>query len=267
MSATPTILKKIIKRKWEEIGARKKQRTISSLEQQAAEADSPRGFANALLTMHQQNQAAVIAEAKKASPSQGVIRENFDPAAIAKSYSAAGACCLSVLTDQDFFQGHDDYLLAARAACELPVIRKDFTVDPYQVVEARALNADCVLLIAAALSDEQMAELVACALEQHLDVLIEVHNHQELERALKFEQLPLLGINNRDLHSFEVSLQTTLDLLAEIPSGKMVITESGIHAPQDVELMRSHGVNGFLVGEAFMRAKEPGEKLAQLFNL
>ncbi len=264
MSNTPTVLKKIIERKWQEIKIRQQRHSFSDLEQLALAADPVRGFAQAMVARVQQGQPAVIAEAKKASPSQGVIRENFDPAQIARSYAKGGACCLSVLTDQDFFQGHEDYLMAARSACELPVIRKDFIVDPYQVVEARGINADCILLIAAALSDAQMEELAACAKAFNMDVLIEVHNHQELERSMDFD-LPLLGINNRDLHTFKVSLQTTLALLPEIPNHKTVITESGIQTQDDVRLMQQHNVNGFLIGEAFMRAEEPGTKLQELF--
>jgi len=207
----------------------------------------------------------VIAEVKKASPSKGVIRADFDPAQIAASYQAGGATCLSVLTDVDFFQGANAYLQQARAACALPVIRKDFLIDPYQVIEARAIGADCVLLIAACLDDVQLVELAQVAKEQGLDVLVEVHDGAELERALKHLDTPLLGINNRNLHTFEVSLQTTLELLPRIPGDRLVITESGILARTDVELMERHEVWSFLVGEAFMRAPEPGEELRRLF--
>lgn len=261
---TPTVLKKIVARKWEEVAERKPLVSEARLQQQAQQADAPRGFVNSLQRSLAQGRSAVIAEAKKASPSKGVIRAQFDPAAIACSYEQGGASCLSVLTDRDFFQGHEDYLMQARAACALPVIRKDFIVDPYQVVEARAINADCILLIAACLDDGQMAELSACARELGMDVLIEVHDRAELERALPLNQT-LVGINNRNLHTFEVSLQTTFDLLPHIPSDRIVVTESGILVPADVQVMRDHGVNSFLVGEAFMRADEPGTRLRELF--
>ena len=225
---------------------------------------APRGFAAALQARVAVGQPAVIAEIKKASPSKGVLREDFHPAAIARSYERGGAACLSVLTDRDFFQGSDAYLREARAACLLPVIRKDFIFDPYQVLEARLLGADCVLLIAACLDDVRMAELNAQALELGMDVLIEVHDRAELERALP---LPgkLIGINNRDLRSFQVSLDTTLGLLDAIPPDRLLVTESGILAAADVALMRAHGVHAFLVGEAFMRAPDPGVALGRLF--
>lgn len=261
---TPTVLKKIVARKWEEVAERKPLVSEARLQQQAQQADAPRGFVDSLQRALAQGRSAVIAEAKKASPSKGVIRAQFDPAAIARSYQNGGASCLSVLTDRDFFQGHEDYLMQARAACALPVIRKDFIVDPYQVIEARAINADCILLIAACLDDDQMEELSACARELGMDVLIEVHDRAELERALPLNQT-LVGINNRNLHTFEVSLQTTFDLLPHIPSDRIVVTESGILAPADVQAMRDHGVNSFLVGEAFMRADDPGTRLRELF--
>lgn len=261
---TPTVLKKIVARKWEEVAERKPKASEARLQQQAQQADAPRGFVSSLQRSLAQGRSAVIAEAKKASPSKGVIRAQFDPAAIARSYEQGGASCLSVLTDRDFFQGREDYLMQARAACALPVIRKDFIVDPYQVVEARAINADCILLIAACLDDTQMAELSACARELGMDVLIEVHDRAELERALPLNQT-LVGINNRNLHTFEVSLQTTFDLLPHIPSDRIVVTESGILEPADVQVMRNHGVNSFLVGEAFMRADDPGSRLRELF--
>ena len=223
-----------------------------------------RDFEGAIVSRCQRQEAAVIAEVKKASPSKGVIRENFSPAEIAHSYASGGAACLSVLTDVDFFQGHDDYLLEAKAACSLPVIRKDFMIDTYQVVESRMLGADCILLIVAALEEKQMHELAACAAELGLDYLIEVHNQAELELALKLEP-ELIGINNRDLHNFNTSLDTTYDLLKEIPEGTSVVTESGILARQDVDEMIQHGVYGFLVGETFMRASDPGQKLQELF--
>ena len=261
---TPTVLKKIVARKWEEVAERKLKASEAQLLQRAKLADAPRGFVNSLQRSLQQGRSAVIAEAKKASPSKGVIREHFDPAAIARSYEKGGASCLSVLTDRDFFQGHEDYLMQARAACSLPVIRKDFIVDPYQVIEARAINADCILLIAACLDDSQMRELTACAREHGMDILIEVHNREELERTLPLNQT-LVGINNRNLHTFDVSLDTTFDLLPHIPADRIVVTESGILDAADVQAMRDHGVNSFLVGEAFMRAKDPGDRLRALF--
>jgi indole-3-glycerol phosphate synthase len=262
--STPTILKRIVDRKWEEVGAHRKRRPLGELQGDIRAQSAPRGFVAAMQRSLADGRSAVIAEAKKASPSKGVIRADFDAAAIAASYARGGASCLSVLTDVDFFQGADAYLVAARAACALPVIRKDFLVDPYQVVEARAIGADCVLLIVAALEDGQMAELNACALELGMDVLVEVHDHRELERALRLGNT-LVGINNRDLHTFETRLETTYELLPEIPAGHIVVTESGIHTAADVAAMRAHGVDAFLVGEAFMRAEEPGERLAELF--
>ena len=261
----PTVLEKIVTRKREEVAQRKAVVSIADLEQQAQQASAVRGFARALQERVKNKQAAVIAEIKKASPSKGILRENFHPAEIAQSYAAAGAACLSVLTDVDFFQGADRYLQEARAACDLPVIRKDFVIDPYQVVEARAIGADAVLLIAACLSDEQMRELAAVASEHQLDVLAEVHTGAELDRVLAVLDTPLLGINNRDLHSFEVSLTTTLDLLPRVPRDRLVVTESGILQRADVELMQINNVHAFLVGEAFMRAQEPGAELKRLF--
>lgn len=261
----PTVLETIIARKYEEVAERKALRGLHVLERQAAEADPVRGFAAAVIDRASHKQPAVIAEVKKASPSKGLLREHFIPADIARSYEAGGAACLSVLTDVDFFQGADLYLQQARAACALPVIRKDFLVDPYQVIEARALGADCVLLIAAALDDAQLVELDRVAREQRLDVLVEVHDGDELERALSQLQTPLIGINNRNLHTFEVSLETTLDLLPRIPQDRVVITESGILNRADVELMEINEVHAFLVGEAFMRAADPGLELERLF--
>ena len=264
MSDTPDILKKIVARKLEEIDERSANLSIDQLKAQLDDADAPRGFVQSLKDKIAAGQSGVIAEIKKASPSKGVLREHFVPAEIAQSYANHGAACLSVLTDVDFFQGGDAYLKQARAACSLPVIRKDFIVDPYQVYEARAMSADCILLIVACLTDSQLADLNSLAMKLGMDVLIEVHDAEELERALKVPN-PMIGINNRNLRTFDVSLQTTLDLLASIADDRLVVTESGIHAPEDVALMREHNVNAFLVGEAFMRADEPGEKLAALF--
>lgn len=260
----PTVLEKILTRKREEVSERRGRVGLTELERLAAAADPVRGFARSLQAQVRSKQPAVIAEVKKASPSKGILRENFVPADIAKSYEAGGATCLSVLTDIDFFQGADEYLQQARAACKLPVIRKDFMVDPYQVVEARALGADCILLIVAALEDAQMAELADVAKDQGLDVLVEVHDGAELERALRLET-PLLGINNRNLHTFELSLETTLDLLPRVPRDRLVVTESGILHRADVELMEINEVYAFLVGEAFMRAEQPGVELQRLF--
>ncbi len=264
MTDTPDILKRIVARKREEIVARSAVLSQSELAARAQDADAPRGFVAALHAKIVAEKAAVIAEIKKASPSKGVLRENFRPAEIAVSYADAGAACLSVLTDVDFFQGADAYLQAARTACDLPVIRKDFIVDPYQVTEARAIGADCILLIAACLDDAQLHRLNDLAHEFGMDVLIEVHNGEELERALGTDN-PLIGINNRNLRTFQVSLDTTLGLLPRIPAERLVVTESGITEPGDVALMREHDVHAFLVGEAFMRADEPGARLAELF--
>ena len=261
----PTILENIIARKHAEVAERSARVSMAELERAARTADAPRGFAKAMLERVARTEAAIIAEIKKASPSKGVIREDFDPAAIAVSYANGGATCLSVLTDVDFFQGSDAYLQQARAACNLPVLRKDFMVDPYQIVEARALGADCVLLIVSALEDGQMAELASVAKDFNLDVLVEVHDGAELERALKTLDTPLVGINNRNLHTFEVSLDTTLDLLPRIPRDRLLVTESGIINRADVELMQISEVHAFLVGEAFMRAAEPGVELQRLF--
>lgn len=263
--SVPTVLEKILARKAEEVAERCARVSLAELEAQAKTADAPRGFANALIAQAKLKQPAVIAEVKKASPSKGVIRENFVPAEIAVSYEKGGATCLSVLTDIDYFQGCDLFLQQARAACKLPVIRKDFMVDPYQIVEARALGADCVLLIVSALDDVKMAELAAVAKSVGLDVLVEVHDGDELERALKTLDTPLVGVNNRNLHTFEVSLENTLDLLPRIPRDRLVITESGIVNRADVELMEISGVYSFLVGETFMRAENPGAELQRLF--
>jgi indole-3-glycerol phosphate synthase len=264
MSDTPDILKRILARKVEEIDERIRNTGMEELARRLAEAGTPRGFINRLQEKLQTGQAAVIAEIKKASPSRGLLREDFDPGQIAASYEKGGAACLSVLTDIDFFKGADAYLQQARAACSLPVLRKDFIVDPYQVYEARVLGADAVLLIVAALNDAMLLELLQLTTHLGMDALVEVHDAGELERALA-TPAPLLGINNRDLRSFETSLDVTLDLLEHIPEGRIVVTESGIHTVEDVALMRARGVNAFLVGEAFMKASEPGERLAELF--
>jgi indole-3-glycerol phosphate synthase len=263
-AARPDILNRILARKQQEISARRQTMSLDDLQQQAHAASAARGFVAALKRRVEQGESAVIAEIKKASPSKGVIRENFDVVEIAQSYEAGGASCLSVLTDQDFFQGHEDFLVAARSACQLPVIRKDFIVDPYQVVESRAIGADCILLIVAALDDETLAGLHQDARTLGMDVLVEVHNREELERALKLE-LELVGINNRDLRTFDTSLDTTIKLLELIPAGCLVVTESGIHSREDIALMRQHDVNAFLVGEAFMRVPDPGQGLRELF--
>ncbi len=265
MNGTPDILKRIVRRKREEIAGRMARRSLADVTAAAKQAGPTRGFAGALERRIAQGRAGVIAEIKKASPSKGVLREDFRPAEIARSYAQGGAACLSVLTDVDFFQGSDAYLQEVRDACALPVIRKDFIIDPYQVHEARAIGADCILLIVACLDDERLAGLNALAHELGMDVLIEVHDGAELERALAVENR-LIGINNRNLRTFEVSLKTTLDLLTHIPADRQVVTESGILARDDVALMRENGVNAFLVGEAFMRAGDPGARLAELFG-
>jgi len=265
VSDTPTILRKIIDRKREEIAERQAKVSIDQLKLEIAKQSAPRGFVAGIEAKIEQQQAAVIAEIKKASPSKGVIRENFYPSEIAISYEKGGAACLSVLTDVDFFQGSDDYLKEARNASKLPVIRKDFIIDEYQIYEARAIGADCILLIVAALEEERLRSLNALALELGMDVLVEVHNAEELALALELPN-KLIGINNRNLHTFEVSLDTTFSLLDSIPKDRIVVTESGIHTFDDVMAMRGHDVNAFLVGEAFMREKEPGVKLLELFN-
>ncbi|OOZ39196.1 indole-3-glycerol-phosphate synthase [Solemya pervernicosa gill symbiont] len=265
MSDTPDILKKIVNRKLEEIEERVANTPLQQLRDQAEHALAPRGFVRAIENKIVAGQAGVIAEIKKASPSKGVIREHFVPAEIAASYERGGAACLSVLTDIDFFQGADEYLQQARAACALPVLRKEFIIDPYQVYEARAMGADCILLIVSCLDDVQLRDLSALAVELGMDVLIEVHDEQELQRMLPLG-LPLVGINNRNLRTFETSLDTTIRMLELIPDEHIVVTESGIHTPNDVAQMRANSVNAFLVGEAFMRAEEPGERLAELYT-
>lgn len=261
---TPTILTKIVDRKREEIEARSKATTLADLKAMSADVGPARGFVKAIQTKLDQGQSAVIAEIKKASPSKGILREQFVPAEIAKSYEQAGAACMSVLTDADFFQGHEDYLKQARAACALPAIRKDFLVDEYQIYEAKSIGADCILLIVACLSQQQLADLTGLSQSLGMDVLIEVHDGEELDVALTVDS-PLVGINNRNLHNFEVSLNNTYQLLERIPNDRIVVTESGIHTTADVADMRKHQVNAFLVGEAFMRADNPGDELAKLF--
>ena len=258
------ILQTILRRKAEEIAERSARVSLRELSARCDGLAPTRGFAAALQAKIDAGQAAVIAEVKKASPSKGVIRPDFRPAEIAASYERGGAACLSVLTDVDFFQGADDYLVQARGACSLPVLRKDFTVDAYQVYEARLLGADCILLIVAALGDAALAELSHLAMELGMDVLVEVHDMDELERALQVGA-PLVGINNRSLRSFEVTLQTTLDLRNAVPRDRLLVTESGIATAADVALMRGNGVHAFLVGETFMRAPDPGAELARLF--
>ena len=257
------ILNRILAHKADEVAAAKRLRPLDLLREKAREAPLPRDFAGALRSKIAAGSAAVIAEIKKASPSKGLLRADFDPAAIAESYAAHGAACLSVLTDREFFQGAPEYLAAARDTCTLPVLRKDFIVDAYQVLEARALGADCILLIAAALDVQRMQELEAAAHELGMAVLVEVHDAAELAAALALTT-PLLGINNRDLRSFETRLSVTLDLLPRIPRGRLVVTESGIRTRADVALMRACGVNAFLVGEAFMRAPDPGIELEHI---
>ncbi|NYT62643.1 indole-3-glycerol phosphate synthase TrpC [Alcaligenaceae bacterium] len=258
------ILAKILDTKKTEIATARQMRSEADMLREAKSRKDLRGFARAIENKIALGKPAVIAEIKKASPSKGVIRENFNPVDIASSYAAHGAACLSVLTDVKFFQGSYDYLRQARAACTLPVLRKDFMIDPYQIVHARAIGADCILLIVAALAPQQLREFEDIATELGMDVLVEVHDRAELDLALELKT-SLVGINNRNLRSFETSLQTTLDLLSAIPEGKRVITESGILTVDDVKLMRDNNVQAFLVGEAFMRAEEPGAALQELF--
>ncbi|NJS36412.1 MAG: indole-3-glycerol phosphate synthase TrpC [Brachymonas sp.] len=285
------ILQKIITVKREEIAAAKRKQSFETIRADAESRTGVRDYVGAMRAKIAKGHAAVIAEVKKASPSKGVLREEFDPADIAQSYAmgnlaqiqkaektsklsdearakVVSAACLSVLTDRQFFQGAPDYLKLARASCELPVLRKDFMIEPYQIYESRAMGADCILLIAACLDDAQMADLQACALSLDMAVLVEVHDRAELERALKLKNVPsktMLGINNRNLHTFEVTLDTTLSMLADVPKDKLLVTESGILGKEDVQRMRGADVHAFLVGEAFMRADEPGQALAALF--
>jgi indole-3-glycerol phosphate synthase len=258
------ILDRILARKVEEIAERNARVPLAELIARCADLPDTRGFAAAIEAKIEAGVSAVIAEVKKASPSKGVIRADFDPASIARSYERGGAACLSVLTDADFFQGHEDFLRQARTACALPVLRKDFTVDAYQVYEARAIGADCILLIVAALDDEALLDLSLLAAELDLDVLIEVHDEEELERALEIPA-PLIGVNNRDLRTFEVSLDTSVALRARAPADRILVSESGIATSEDIARLRGIGIDAFLVGETFMRAIDPGDALKRLF--
>lgn len=257
-----TILGKIVDRKYEEFAARLKQRSLKDVEELAKAATPVRGFANALNA----KRPGVIAEIKKASPSKGIIRENFNPAEIAQQYEQAGAACLSVLTDVDFFQGADENIAIARQHCALPALRKDFLIDPYGVIEARALHADCILLIVASLSDQQLEEMSKTAFEHNLDVLVEVHDEAELERAMKLSERCLLGVNNRNLKTFEVDLNISLRLKKLLEPSRLLITESGIATPEDVRLMQEHDIHAFLVGESFMKQPRPDHAFTALFG-
>jgi indole-3-glycerol phosphate synthase len=261
---TPDILKSILTYKTEYVDYVKNKTSLDELKHRADDSEARRDFTSNLLRTIEAGKPGVIAEIKKASPSKGVIRENFNPADIAKSYADGGACCLSVLTDIQFFQGSDDYLKQAHAACELPILRKDFMIDPYQVYEAKVIGADAILIIVSALSDMQMQDLVGVSSEIGLDVLVEVHDREELERGMML-RTPLIGINNRNLHTFETDLDTTLDLLTDVFHDRTVVTESGIHTQDDIKLMRKNNVNAFLVGEAFMKVNDPGNELKNLF--
>ncbi|MGR6034806.1 MAG: indole-3-glycerol phosphate synthase TrpC [Candidatus Nitrosoglobus sp.] len=265
MNDTSDILKKILQRKAEEITERAQRLSMRELSQQVEGSPPVRSFSNAIAKKISTNQLAIIAEIKKASPSKGVLRGSFHPVAIARSYEKGGATCLSVLTDHDFFQGNESDLRMARGACELPILRKDFIIDPYQVYEARVIGADCILLIAAALGDAIMAELAQLAEHLNMDVLVEVHNAEELERALALNTL-LIGINNRNLRNFEAKLETTLSLLPQIPADRLVVTESGIHTSTDIMKMKQAGVSAFLIGETFIRAADPGLRLTELLR-
>ncbi|PKM10442.1 MAG: indole-3-glycerol phosphate synthase TrpC [Gammaproteobacteria bacterium HGW-Gammaproteobacteria-3] len=266
MTDTADILQKILHTKAEEVALRKQRMPVENLQEFACGVASPRGFYQALQSKASLHKPAIIAEIKKASPSQGVIREDFNPVEIGQDYAMNGAACLSVLTDKNYFQGSEVYLQMVRERCPLPVLRKDFLIDSYQVYEARALGADCILLIVAALTDEGLKDLADTAIKLGIDVLVEVHDAAELERALQLDT-PLIGINNRNLRTFQTSLQTTLTLMKNVPSDRLVITESGIHTREDVQLMLDNGIYAFLVGEAFMRAEFPGRKMRTLFSL
>lgn len=265
MSPKADILERILTRKRQEIAERQREQSLTDLYARAADRDAPRGFAASLRASLAEGRPGVIAEIKKASPSKGLIREQFDPAAIAVSYEAGGASCLSVLTDHDFFMGAEADLEAARSACALPVLRKDFVVDPWQVAESRAIGADCILLIVAALEQAQMAELASAAADLAMDVLVEVHDGEELDRALALAPA-MLGINNRNLRTFDTTLETTLALAPKVPDDTLLVTESGIHSVEDVATMRQANIHAFLVGEAFMRQDDPGAHLGALFG-
>ncbi|MFP4160473.1 MAG: indole-3-glycerol phosphate synthase TrpC [Ectothiorhodospira sp.] len=265
MTDAPDILKKILARKREEVAERRRRTPLEELTRFVDAAPAVRPFLQALRTRIQTGDAAVIAEIKKASPSKGVLRPDFDPAAIARSYAQGGAACLSVLTDHDFFQGHEAHLEDARAACALPVLRKDFIVDPYQVYEARVMGADCVLLIVSALGDVNLKDLLMLAHELGMSTLVETHGTEELDRALNLDA-ELIGINNRDLRTFETRLETTLDLVDRVPADRLLVTESGIHSPEDVQRMRRAGVHAFLVGEALVKTPDPGAALSRLMG-
>lgn len=265
MADTPDVLKRILAHKAREVAERAERLSLSELSDRARSAVATRPFTAAIRAQIAAGRPAVIAEIKRASPSKGLLRADFRPAEIAASYERSGATCLSVLTDSEFFLGADGHLREVRRSCSLPVLRKDFIIDPYQVFEARAIGADCVLLIVAALEDAQLVELSELALRLDMDVLVEAHDAPEVERALRL-RTPLIGINNRDLRTFETSLDVTIALLPLVPQDRIVVTESGIHTPADVARMRREGVNTFLVGEAFLRASDPGGKLAELFG-
>ena len=267
MANAPDILTAIIESKREVVAARKAALPLAALKARLADSPAapPAGFYRAIRRAVEQGRPAIIAEIKKASPSKGVIRADFDPARLAETYAQAGAACLSVLTDERYFQGADEHLRQAKAAARLPVLRKDFIIDPYQIYEARALGADCVLLIVAAVEDGRLRELAATAAELGMDALVEVHNREELERGMML-RAPLIGINNRDLRTFETSLQTTLGLLPDVFPDRTVVTESGIQSREDIALMRSHDVHAFLIGETLMGAEDPGEKLRELLD-
>ena len=265
MSSKADILERILTRKGQEIAERQREHSLADLYAREADRDAPRGFVASLRASLAAGRAGVIAEIKKASPSKGLIREHFDPAAIAASYEAGGASCLSVLTDHDFFMGSEADLEAARSACSLPVLRKDFVIDPWQVAESRAIGADCILLIVAALEQARMEELASAAADLAMDVLVEVHDGEELDRALALAPA-MLGINNRNLRTFETTLETTLALAPKVPDDTLLVTESGIHSVEDVATMRQANIHAFLVGEAFMRQDDPGAHLCALFG-
>ena len=265
MSSKADILERILTRKGLEIAERQREHSLADLYARAVDRDAPRGFVASLRTSLAAGRAGVIAEIKKASPSKGLIREHFEPAAIAASYEAGGASCLSVLTDHDFFMGSEADLEAARSACSLPVLRKDFVIDPWQVAESRAIGADCILLIVAALEQDRMAELASAAADLAMDVLVEVHDGEELDRALALAPA-MLGINNRNLRTFDTTLETTLALAPKVPDDTLLVTESGIHSVEDVATMRQANIHAFLVGEAFMRQDDPGAHLGALFG-